>query len=381
MRFKLTGGAWLSRGTVRHDPLYIDDRIGAIIEPHPKSHEIRLESVMLLPGLINTHDHLELNHFPRTKYRDIYPNAHLWGEDVSARLPEEPFRTAQAYPLWERCVIGGLKNILSGVTTVAHHNPYHKPFNKKWFPVDVVKNYGWAHSLHFDTPEHIKDAHLRSAPHPFMIHLAEGIDDVARDEFKQLEALGLVDERLVIIHGVGLTKQDTQTAIEAGASLVWCPSTNNYLLGETATIKPWYGARRLMLGGDSRLTADGDLLDELSAAHATGQLPAEALWHLVSDLPARCLGLSDVGELGIGKQANIIGIPLTDDPFEMLVNMRRSDLLFVMRQGRVVTCEPKLGFAQDKMSQIRLDGRKRLMDVRLIKRLKRMSLEEEGLEY
>lgn len=380
MRFKLSGCKWLSPEGIRDDELYIDDRTGRIIEPHRRAHEIRLEGVMLLPGLINAHDHLELNHFPRTKYRDVYPNAHVWGEDVSARLQEELFKSLQAYPLWERCMIGGLKNILSGVTTVVHHNPYHRPFNKKWFPADVVKHYSGAHSLHFETREHIKKAHRDSAPFPFMIHLAEGIDDVARAEFKQLEILGLVDERLVIIHGVGLTPEDTVTAIEAGASLVWCPSTNDYLLGEKANVKPWYDAGRLMLGSDSRLTAAGDLLDEVRAAHATGQLSAEAIFHLVSDFPAQCPGLQDVGALKVGNRADVIGIPLTENPYETLVNMRRSDLLFVMRQGRVVICDMQLDFTQDKLAPTRLDGREKLMNARLVRRLKRMLLEEAGLE-
>ncbi|MCI0714593.1 MAG: amidohydrolase family protein [Chloroflexi bacterium] len=379
MQFKLTGCKWLSPDGVRDDPLYIDNRTGRIIERNPKAHDIRLEGVMLLPGLINAHDHLELNHFPRTKYRDVYPNAHVWGEDVSARLGEEPFKSLQAYPLWERCLIGGLKNILSGVTTAVHHNPYHRPLHKNWFPLDVLKNYGWAHSLHFDTPEHIKKAHRDSAPHPFMMHLAEGTDESAQAEFKQLEALGLVDERLVIIHSVGLTEADTKTAIDRGASLVWCPSTNDYLLDATVNVQQWYEARRLMLGSDSRLTADGDLLDELRAAHATGQLPADALWHLISDFPAQCLGLQDVGTLAVGNRANIIGIPLTDDPFETLVNLQRSDLLFVMRRGRVVICDPELDFPQDGYSPVKLDGRAKMMVARLVKRLKRMSLEEPGL--
>jgi imidazolonepropionase-like amidohydrolase len=153
------------------------------------------------------------------------------------------------------------------------------------------------------------------------------------------------------------------------------------LLGETANIKQWYEAGRMMLGSDSRLTADGDLLDECRAAHATGQLPPEALFHLVSDFPARCLGLPDVGTLEVGKWANIIGIPLSDDPFETLINLQRSDLLFVMRRGNVVICNAELNFLQDRFSPVRLDGQTKLMDMRLVKRLQRMSLQEPGLDH
>ena len=44
---------------------------------------------------------------------------------------------------------GGLKNLLSGVTTVAHHNAFSGAVFTPDFPVRVVERYGWAHSLAF----------------------------------------------------------------------------------------------------------------------------------------------------------------------------------------------------------------------------------------
>src|SRR5512145_962131 len=53
----------------------------------------------VFPGLINAHDHLELNHYPRSKFRTVYDNAHQWGEDMNARLDSEPYKSLRAYPL------------------------------------------------------------------------------------------------------------------------------------------------------------------------------------------------------------------------------------------------------------------------------------------
>ena len=104
--------------------LFVKD--GRIVAEKPNhALEIDLEGYTLFPGLVNAHDHLELNHYPRTKFRDVYDNAHQWGEDVNARLNDEPFKTLRSYPLWDRVFIGGLKNLLCGATTVAHHGPPH----------------------------------------------------------------------------------------------------------------------------------------------------------------------------------------------------------------------------------------------------------------
>ncbi|MGH9391858.1 MAG: hypothetical protein ACRD1Z_19830, partial [Vicinamibacteria bacterium] len=36
---------------------------------------VDVEGAFVLPGLVNAHDHLELNHFGRLKFRDSYENA------------------------------------------------------------------------------------------------------------------------------------------------------------------------------------------------------------------------------------------------------------------------------------------------------------------
>jgi len=45
---------------------------------------------------------------------------------VNARLDSSPFRELRAVPLTDRLFIGGLKNLLGGATTVAHHDPFDR---------------------------------------------------------------------------------------------------------------------------------------------------------------------------------------------------------------------------------------------------------------
>ncbi len=364
--------------------LALDTRTGKFIDPDRvrKPHIIELRDYMVFPGLINAHDHLELNHYPRIKFRDRYDNAHAWGEDVSARLADSPFKELQAYPLRDRCLTGGLKNILSGVTTVAHHNPLHRPLKSRQFQVQVTHNYGWAHSLHFADTATIQAEYARSAPHPFMIHLAEGTDEIARTEMQQLADLGCLSARTVLIHGVGLTAEDAQFAIQKGASLVWCPSTNQYLLGQTADVRPWLESGRLMLGSDSRLTADGDLLDELRAAHVTGQLSPAELFQTVTSAPAQLLNLLDRGHLQVGHQADLLILSKQANPYLALINTRRADISLVMRQGQIMVGDSDLvdKFKSGKFQPATLDERPKLLNRQLGHQMQKSQIEEVGLK-
>ncbi len=73
------------------------------------------------------------------------------GPRTSTIRDRSPVKEHLAVPKAVRLAWGGLKNLLSGVTTVAHHNPYDAAVFENGFPVRVVKRFGWAHSLHFSS--------------------------------------------------------------------------------------------------------------------------------------------------------------------------------------------------------------------------------------
>ena len=106
-----------------------------------------LEGYLLLPGLINAHDHLEFNLYPRLGTR-TYANVREWAADIH-KLDDSPVREHLRVPLSTRLFWGGMKNLVAGVTTVSHHNPYHARIFDSGFPVRVVRRFGWAHSLAF----------------------------------------------------------------------------------------------------------------------------------------------------------------------------------------------------------------------------------------
>src|SRR5262245_44419336 len=171
---------------------------------------IDLKGAFVFPGLINAHDHLELNHYGPLKCRDRYKNATAWIDDLRPALQNDArIRRNSAYPLRDRLFIGGLKNLLAGVTTVAHHNPVYKEL-KNSFPVRLVKAFRWAHSLalqgkpvgaHGEAGGSVADE-CRSTPAgvPFIVHAAEGVDETAADEVTQLEMRDCLRPGTVLVH-------------------------------------------------------------------------------------------------------------------------------------------------------------------------------------
>lgn len=368
------------------DSLRIENgKIVALDEP-PRKNGLVLDvnGGLFLPGLVNAHDHLAMNNFGKIKYRDSYPNAHEWSLDIEARFDTDPAITLpRAVPIADRLFIGGIKNLLAGVTTVCHHDPWHRSLDQRDFPVRVVKRFGYCHSI--QRGGDIQRS-FRNTPHgtPWIIHLAEGTDDASTRELDTLNELGCLNSNTVIVHGVGLTGGQRCKMIERGASLIWCPSSNLFLLGETAQVREMAQAGRVALGTDSRLTGERDIWFELRAARETGQLPAHDLFRLVTRDAARILRL-DVGEIAIGASADLlILLAPRGEPFDDLLNFNRADAQLVLMGGKPRYGDPSLGeiFSHARVTpqRILVDGREKLLAPSIARRLKRNSIHEPGVE-
>ena len=345
-----------------------------------------LGGALVLPGLINAHDHLELNNFPRLKWRERYANAAEWIADFQPRFEAEAALAApRAVPLADRLLVGGLKSLLSGATTVCHHNPLHGPLRGN-FPVRVVTRYRFSHSLHVDGEAAAARAYRRTPRGwPWIIHAAEGADEAAAAELARLDRLGCLGPNTVLVHGVGLRPEDRRRLGESGGSLIWCPSSNLFTLGQTAEVRELAEAGRVALGSDSRLSGVRDLLEELQAARATGQLDAAGLLRLVTTDAAAILRLPHAGRLAAGGPADLIVLP--DGPgqaAERLLTLTRAALRLVMIGGRPGYADPDFAplfaLAGVRAEPVRVDGRPKLLAGWIVDGLRRSSIAEAGLE-
>jgi cytosine/adenosine deaminase-related metal-dependent hydrolase len=268
--------------------------------------EFDLSGHLLLPGLINSHDHLEFNLYPRLA-TGPHPNYMAWAAAVYQ--PDSAFVKQQlAIPKAIRLVWGGLKNLLSGVTTVAHHNPYEPKVFNVAFPVRVVRRYGWAHSTHF-SPDLTQRYSDTPRGWPFLVHAAEGTCAKAAAEIRTLDEAGLLTDRTVLIHGVALDLTGAKLLRRRRTSLVWCPSSNLFTIGQTMRGDLLRSGLTIALGTDSALTGEGDLIDELRVAGTFGGMTPKRLFDMVTTVAARVLQLRrGEGRIVEGGVADLVAV-------------------------------------------------------------------------
>lgn len=339
---------------------------------------IDLGGARLLPGLVNAHDHLQLNAaLPRLKFREVYRNASEWIADITPRLSTDARLLAHcAVPRAQRLWLGGLKNLLCGATTVAHHDPGDAALAGPDFPVDVPELGGWAHSLALDGEEAVRASRQAARPgRPWVVHAAEGVDAAAALEFERLELLGCLRPGTLLVHGLAMSVDQQRRLAEAGAGLVWCPGSNLHLFGRTLDPDGLFERGRLALGSDSRISGERDLLAELALVRELTGWSDERLEAWVTEGAARLLGLTDRGRLAPGLRADLVALP----PGLALARAARADLRLVIVGGRPLYADADLG-AMLGLVPVRVDGRAKALAPHLVESLRATPLQEPGLE-
>jgi cytosine/adenosine deaminase-related metal-dependent hydrolase/ubiquinone/menaquinone biosynthesis C-methylase UbiE len=300
----------------------------------PSADIIDLPGYLLLPGLINAHDHLEFGLFPNLG-AGPYQNSVEWAKEIHrthSALIARHRKVPKAVRLWW----GAIRNLLCGVTTVCHHNPLSRELLSPDFPIRVLSRFGWAHSLEMD-PNLIHNFDHTPASLPFLLHAAEGVDAKSAQEIFDLDRMQVLDDRTVLVHGLALNPKAVALLNRRRSALIVCPTSNQFLFHcapSSALIK---SLNIVVLGSDSPLTSAGDLLDEISFAHNEIGLDTNSVYEMVTARSASVLRLRNgEGHLKPGSIADIIAVRdkgLT--PAETIAQLTFDQVELVILSGRV----------------------------------------------
>jgi cytosine/adenosine deaminase-related metal-dependent hydrolase/ubiquinone/menaquinone biosynthesis C-methylase UbiE len=297
-------------------------------------HSVDLTGYLLMPGLINAHDHLEFGLYPNLGHGP-YAGFAQWAGDIHRR-DSEVIAQHRKVPKDVRLWWGAIRNLLCGVTTVCHHNPMSPELEDDGFPVRVLSKFGWAHSIVMEDELACK-FNSTSGDAPFILHVGEGVSDESASEIFELDRMHALDERTVIVHGLALGEGGMKLVNRRGAALVWCPSSNYFLFGSTHTPESISSAYRVVLGNDSPLTAAGDLLDEIRFANSRVGISPSELYPQVTTRSAEVLRLKNgEGTLVPGAMADLIAVRDAGlNPAATLSQLSYKDVELVLLGGRV----------------------------------------------
>lgn len=290
--------------------------------------------LVLSPGLINAHDHLQFNLYSRIG-TPPYANAYEWGKDIltNFRHVVDPI---ERIPLRQRLLWGACKNLFSGITYVVHHDPLSLQF--RWrFPIGVLRRFTFAHSIGNEPAlrERLKE---RQPNVPFIIHLAEGTDERSGKEVQTLNQLGGLDERTVAVHAIKINDDDIATLAAANSAVVWCPASNLFLFGVSAPVVKLMGRVPVALGTDSTLTGSISLFDEMRCARNQTTFTSQQVFQMVTENPRRIFHLpTHAGHLAENQPADLFLVPSREsDPYQSVVSAEPEHIMLLMRNGRLV---------------------------------------------
>ncbi|HTB30695.1 MAG TPA: amidohydrolase family protein [Bacteroidia bacterium] len=287
---------------------------------------LKFDNAIVFPGLINSHDHLDFNSFPQLGNR-IYNNYVEWGLNIHQKN-KDVINNVLKIPGQLRTQWGIYKNLLNGITTVVNHGPKLVVEDDL---ITIMQNSHVLHSVANEKKWRLKLNMPFIKKEPFSIHVGEGTDESAQEEITALLKWNLFNRELIGIHAVAMDEE------QAGKfkAIVWCPDSNNFLLGRTAQIDKLKHQTKILFGTDSTVSANWNLWSHLRTAKDTKMVTDEEVFEMLTGAPAKVWGLSSSSAITIGHNADIVIAKKKPElkGMDAFFTLNPEDILVVMHKG------------------------------------------------
>lgn len=283
---------------------------------------LELDGALALPGFINSHDHLDFNLFPQLGNR-VYTNYTEWGRDIH-QSDAAIVAAVKKIPLSLRIQWGLYKNLLNGFTTVVNHGEYLQTGNEL---VNVFQDCYSLHSPAFEKNWVLKLNHPLRNRKPFVMHIGEGTDEAAGSEIDNVIRSNFFTRRIIAVHAVAMNKEQAASF----AAITWCPASNFFLLGKTASVELLKQGVKIIFGTDSTLTSSWCAGNHFRTALDTGMVDEGELLNMLTDIPAQIWGLENRGRVEEGMRADLLIMESSNTVFKGMP----AGLLLVINGGEI----------------------------------------------
>lgn len=343
--------------------------VGADVDLPAGTSPIETDS-FIYPGLIDLHNHLTWNLFPRwkpspadwdpkQKFGARYDWQQIPSTDTALETPhrilyEEGWGCEMNRYGEVKAIAGGATSSIGGlepepcIEGLARNLDYYSGIYRQG-----VLNAEKVYYEVFPFQMTVKDADgVRSGLSSgglsaFIIHVAEGAagNASAAREYTMLVAQGFLRPGVSVVHGVALGAPQLQEMAAHGVGLVWSPRSNFELYGSTADVKDAKNAGVVIaIAPDWSPTGSSGMLEELkyAAAWNNRQHPKvfadEDFLKMATIYPAQLAGLGDyLGSLTRGHLADLLLLKRKgSDPYAAILNATPMDVRLVVIGGRPV---------------------------------------------
>jgi len=324
----------------------------------PAATVISCPSGVVSPGLINTHDHLTFSqNLPYSNSGERYEHRHDWrlGLHGHTMISAPSGATVDQIRMAElRFIMGGATSTLDSGSATGLLRNLENSLREEGLSQPVVKytvfplGDGGGQQLAEGCNYPSYDTSLSSDA--YIAHVAEGIDQYARNEFQCLSSgasggQNVLQEQSAFVQGVALKAEDFAKMAANGTGLVWSPRNDVSLYGDPGLVTA--AARQgvqIALGTDWIRTGSMNMLRELQCADSLNRtyfdnlFTDEQLW-LMTTLNAASLARVDdaIGLLAPGKIADISIFNGTGKtPHRAVIDAKPQDVVMVMRGGKIL---------------------------------------------
>lgn len=309
------------------------------------------------PGLINAHDHITFTQNAPGDWGDErYDHRHEWrtGRNGGTEI-DVPGSASRQQVQW-----GELRQVFAGTTSVAGSGSAPGllrnvdreeddlgvgDIDYATFPLGDAS--GAQRTSDCSYPN-VVSASSAGRAGCYLAHVAEGVDEAARNEFLCLSSddrggVDVTEDNAAFIHLVGLNAVDGAELAASGTSLVWSPRSNISLYGNTAPVTMFHQQGvRIGLGTD--WTASGSVniqrelacADELNRIYYGNAFTDRELWLMATGWAAEALRIDSVlGWLGEGRYGDvaIFDVEPGEDPYRAVVTSGVQDVVLVLQSG------------------------------------------------
>jgi 5-methylthioadenosine/S-adenosylhomocysteine deaminase len=359
----LTGTLVMPETVIENGTVLIQDgkivASGAHVTLPPGTRTMNVGGI-IAPGLIDLHNHLSWNIFPRWKPNQEFGNRYDWQAkpvyNIEMTVPHELIVKQGLECEAER--YAEVKAITEGETSVtgSMHGPCVQHLTRN-LDVDPELGPGLGKVIYDVFPLQMSpealaaaDAALSARPRgSLLIHLGEGSphDAAAAREFAMLKGRGLLRPGVSLIHGVAITPEGFAEMAAAGVGLVWSPRSNVELYGDTANVAAAKAAGvTIALAPDWSPTGSVGTLSELNYAslwnqtQGTPPFTERDLVMMATSNAAELVNLSgQIGSLAPGHAADLVVLRKVvgeHDAYWTMTHSSPQDVELVMIGGRAL---------------------------------------------